>query len=138
MTHNTRPLPDASPWSAPYWEAAKEKKFVIQSCQDCGQPIMYPRKFCPHCLSSNLEFRSSAGTGEIYTLSTQVAGPPSGFADRLPYIIAVIRLDEGVQLMSNIVGEDRESAKIGDRVSVDFETAEDGETVLPVFRLVRT
>ena len=133
----TRPLPQPTPWSAPYWEAARRHDFVLQHCADCDAPIMYPRKFCPTCLGENLEFRPSAGTGEIYALTVQVAGPPSGFEDRLPYVIAVIRLDEGVQLMSNIVGLNRESAKVGDRVTVDFETAEDGATVLPVFRLVK-
>ena len=137
MSNAHRSLPQPSKWSAPYWQAAKSKTFVIQACTDCDHPIMYPRRFCPKCLGENLEFRPSAGTGEIYSLTVQVAGPPSGFADKLPYVLAVIRLDEGVQLMSNIVGDDRETAKIGDRVAVDFETAEDGETVLPVFRLVR-
>jgi len=136
MTDAPRPLPQPSRWSAPYWAAAKQRKFVVQACRDCDAPIMYPRRFCPHCLGENLEFRPSAGTGEIYSLTVQVAGPPSGFADRLPYVLAVIRLDEGVQLMSNIVGDNRETARIGDRVTVDFETAEDGETVLPVFRLM--
>jgi uncharacterized OB-fold protein len=137
MTEMTRPLPQPSVWSAPYWEAAKQQKFVIQACKDCDNPIMYPRKFCPHCLGDDLEFRASPGTGEIYTMTTQVAGPPSGFSDRLPYVVAVIKLDEGVQLMSNIIGENRQDAKIGDRVTVDFEQAEDGDTVLPVFRLVK-
>jgi uncharacterized OB-fold protein len=137
MTTTTRPLPHPSKWSAPYWEAAKNHKFVVQACQDCDQSIVYPRRYCPTCLGENLEFRASAGTGEIYTLSVQEAGPPTGFADKLPFVLAVIRLDEGVQLMSNIIGDDRLSAKIGDRVFVDFETAEDGETVLPVFRLNR-
>lgn len=137
MTEALRPLPHATAWSKPYWDAAKDKRFVIQHCKDCDKPIMYPRRFCPHCLNDNLDFRPSAGKGEIYTMTVQVAGPPSGFGDKLPYVVAVIKLDEGVQLMSNIVGEDRESARIGDRVAVDFETVEDGETVLPVFRLER-
>ncbi|WP_319825912.1 Zn-ribbon domain-containing OB-fold protein [Thalassovita sp.] len=137
MTDAPRPLPQPTKWSAPYWEAARDRKFVIQTCADCYTPIMYPRKFCPSCLGENLEFRPSKGTGEIYTVTTQLAGPPSGFADKLPYVIAVIRLDEGVQLMSNIVGENRESAAIGGRVTVDFEIAQDGETVLPVFRLAK-
>lgn len=135
MTQEARPLPHATAWSTPYWEAAKERKFVIQHCKDCDKPIMYPRRYCPHCLNENLEFRPSAGKGEIYTMTVQVAGPPSGFGGKLPYVIAVIKLDEGVQLMSNVIGDNRETARIGDRVVVDFETADDGVTVLPVFRL---
>lgn len=135
MSDAVQPLPQPSPWSAPYWEAAREHRFVIQSCTDCDKPIMYPRRYCPHCLQDNLAFIPSAGTGEIYTLTTQTAGPPSGFADQLPYAIAVIRLDEGVQLMSNIVGPGATEAKIGDRVRVDFRTVDGTDTVLPVFRL---
>jgi uncharacterized OB-fold protein len=135
MNTAPRPLPHASHWSAPYWEAAKEHRFVVQHCKDCDKPIMYPRRFCPTCLGENLDFVPASGKGEIYTMTVQVAGPPSGFAERLPYVLAVIKLDEGVQLMSNIVGDNRTEAKIGDRVMVDFETAADGETVLPVFRL---
>lgn len=95
---------------------------------------MYPKRFCPHCLSDDLGWRDSPGKGEIYAVTTQLAGPPTGFADRLPYVVAIIILDEGVQLMSNIVGDRATDAKIGDRVVVDFETT--GEAVLPVFRLV--
>jgi len=135
MTDAQRPLPHPTKWSAPYWEAARNRKFVIQACTDCDAPIMYPRRYCPKCLGENLEYRASPGTGEIYSLTVQVAGPPTGFGDKLPYVIAVIRLDEGVQLMSNIVGDDREAARIGDRVAVDFEIADDGQTILPVFRL---
>lgn len=135
MSTNAQPLPIASPWSAPYWEAAKKREFVIQSCSDCDKPIMYPRRYCPHCLQENLSFVSSPGTGEIYTLTTQTAGPPSGFSDQLPYVIAVIKLDEGVQLMSNIVGPGAQEAKIGDRVKVDFRQVDGSDTVLPVFVL---
>lgn len=127
-----RPLPQASAWSAPFWEAAKDHRLVIQSCS-CGEKIMYPRRFCPQCLGEDLTFIPAKGTGEIYTLSTQMAGPPSGFEALLPYVIAVIRLDEGVQMMSNIVGEGATEARIGDRVTVDFAEVE-GAT-LPVFRL---
>lgn len=135
MTAAARPLPKPSHWSAGYWQAAAERRFVVQECRTCDRPIMYPKRVCPHCLGDDLGWRPSAGRGEIYAVTTQIAGPPSGFADRLPYVIAIVRLDEGVQLMSNIVGPGAETARCGDRVTVDFEEAEG--TVLPVFRLDR-
>lgn len=97
---------------------------------------MYPRRFCPSCLGEDLCFVPASGTGEIYTLTTQMAGPPSGFENLLPYVIAVIRLDEGVQMMSNIVGDGAAGARIGDKVVVDFADLEGSEVTLPVFRLV--
>lgn len=128
------PLPRPSAWSAPFWQAARQGQLVIQGCRDCGARIMYPRRFCPSCLGDNLAFTPARGTGEIYTLTTQMAGPPSGFEALLPYVIAVVRLDEGVQMMSNIVGPDAEQARIGDRVTVDFAAVEGSDMVLPVFR----
>ncbi|MEI5681751.1 hypothetical protein G6N74_23465 [Mesorhizobium sp. CGMCC 1.15528] len=133
MTNSSRPLPQPSRWSAGYWEAAAERRFVVQECRSCDRPIMYPKRVCPHCLGDDLGWRASPGKGEIYAVTAQLAGPPTGFADRLPYVVAIIRLDEGVQLMSNIVGDGALEARIGDRVSVGFEDA--GGTVLPVFRL---
>lgn len=135
MSTNQRPLPRPSAWSAPFWDAVKEHKLTVQACGDCGTKIMYPKRFCPTCLGDNLAFVPAKGTGTIYTLTTQMAGPPSGFEALLPYVIAVIRLDEGVQMMSNIVGPGATEAKIGDRVRVDFEAVGADGTVLPVFRL---
>jgi uncharacterized OB-fold protein len=129
----SRPLPHPSAWSKGYWDAARERRFVVQECRACDKAIMYPKRVCPHCLSDDLGWRASPGRGEIYAVTTQLAGPPSGFEDRLPFVLAIIRLDEGVQLMSNIVGDRAGEAKIGDRVAVDFEDA--GDTVLPVFQL---
>lgn len=133
MNTPVRPLPHPCTWSKGYWDAAREHNLVIQECTDCSKLNMYPKRFCPHCLSENLKWRASPGKGEIYAVTAQLAGPPTGFADRLPYVVAIIRLDEGVQMMSNIVGDGAIDAKIGDRVTVEFENA--GEAVLPVFRL---
>ena len=135
MNISARPLPQPSAWSKGYWDAARAHRFVVQECKACDRLNMYPKRFCPHCLSGELGWRASPGRGEIYAVTKQLAGPPTGFSDRLPYVIAVIRLDEGVQLMSNIVGDGAMDANIGDRVTVDFEDA--GDMVLPVFRLDR-
>jgi len=132
----TRPLPAPSAWSEPFWQAARERRLVIQHCADCNTPIMYPRRFCPACLGERLHFLPAKGTGEIYTLTTQLAAAPSGFDPLLPYVIAVNRLDEGVQLMSNIVGDNAQRARIGDRVVVDFQDIEGSDVTLPVFRLM--
>ena len=94
---------------------------------------MYPKRFCPSCLGEDLGWREASGRGEIYTVTVQMAGAPSGFEDRLPYVLAVVRLEEGVQMMSNLIGPGAEEARCGDPVTVDFEQA-DGVT-LPVFRL---
>jgi uncharacterized OB-fold protein len=129
----SRPLPKPTAWSRPYWEAAAQRRLVIQHCRGCQSLIMYPKRFCPVCLGDDLDWREAGGRGEVYTVTVQMAGPPSGFADRLPYVLAVVRLEEGVQLMTNLVGANAEQARCGDAVVVDFEDA--GGVALPVFRL---
>jgi len=133
---STRALPVPTAWSAPFWQAARERRLVIQTCADCHTHVMYPRQFCPKCLGEHMHFIPARGTGEIYTLTTQMLAAPSGFEAMLPYVIAIIRLDEGVQMMSNIVGNRALSACIGDRVMVDFLDIEGSDITLPVFRLM--
>lgn len=132
-----RPLPEPSAWSAPFWQAAREERLVIQECHDCDALTMYPKRLCPLCLGENLGWRESSGQGEVYTYTEQVAGPPSGFESLVPYVVAVIRLDDGVQMMSNVVGPGASSVECGDRVSVAFHAIEGTDTVLPVFTLDR-
>ena len=130
-----RPVPRPSAWSAPFWEAARQGRLTIQVCNTCETRIMYPKKFCPQCMSEDLGWIDSLGDGEVYTFTVQVHGAPTGFADSAPYVLAVIRLDEGVQLLSNVVGEGALTVSCGDRVSVDFMPMSDSDVVLPVFRL---
>jgi uncharacterized OB-fold protein len=138
MNTNTRPLPSPTAWSAAFWDAAREQRLIYQACGECGTATMYPKRVCPECLADAQIWRDASGHGEVYTYTEQVAGPPSGFEDLVPYVVAVIRLDEGVQLMSNIVGPDAATARCGDRVTVAFHTVAGTDTVLPVFTLDRS
>lgn len=133
----TRPVPLSSTWSEPFWAAAREERLTYQVCSDCGTATMYPKRLCPSCLGDTLSWADASGHGEVYTYTEQVAGPPSGFEDLVPYVVAVIRLDEGIQMMSNIVGPDAGSVLCGDRVTVAFHTVPETDTVLPVFTLDR-
>lgn len=130
-----RPLPQVTPWSRPFWDAAAERRLLLQKCQSCDTLIMYPKLACPNCLGTDLGWTEASGKGTVYTYTVQVAGAPSGFEDAVPYVVAVIQLQEGVQLMSNIVGDGATEVECGDQVEVDFETPTGAEVVLPVFRL---
>lgn len=129
-----QPLPTPTALTKPYWDAAAEGRLLLQYCNDCVRPIMYPKPYCPFCLGEDLSFRQSAGLGSVYTFTIQERGAPSGFKQRVPYVLGIIALDEGVQLMSNIVGDDALQTQCGDRVSVDFQAVADTAVVLPVFR----
>jgi uncharacterized OB-fold protein len=103
----------------------------LQQCSDCGTNRFYPRHTCPKCGSSSVKWVDATGNGTIFSLTTVHRGPSAAFKERQPYIVALIDLPEGVRMMSNIVGESANQAKIGDPVLVRFEAR--GEISMPVF-----
>ncbi|WP_179272944.1 MULTISPECIES: Zn-ribbon domain-containing OB-fold protein [unclassified Rhodococcus (in: high G+C Gram-positive bacteria)] len=133
---STRPLPVPSSWSAPFWKATADHKLTVQKCVHSGELLMYPRLVSPFSLTDELEWIECSGRGEVYTYTIQEAGAPSGFEDALPYVIAVVKLEEGPQLMTNIVGPDRLDVRCGSTVQVTFEGTESSDIVLPMFELV--
>ncbi len=129
----TPPLPRPYQDTAAYWEAAREHRFIIQQCTDCGEHQFYPHGVCSHCLSSALEWREASGAGEVYSFSVNHRAPHPGFADDLPFVPAVVTLAEGPRMMTNIVGCDPDSVEIGMAVEVVFDDITEAVT-LPKFR----
>lgn len=129
-----KPLPTVDPESAPYWSALKESRLILKHCRDCGRHHFYPRALCPHCHSDALEWSDARGTGSIYsfTVARRPAGP--AFKADAPYVVAVVELDEGARMMTNIVTGDVNAVRIGQRVSVHFDAVTDDIT-LPKFKL---
>lgn len=129
-----KPLPVVDADTRPFWEAAREHRLLIQHCPDCGRYVYYPRAICPHCHSDRLEWREASGEGTIYsfTVSRRPAGP--AFEDDVPYVVAIIELEEGPRMMSNVKTDDVEKIRIGERVRVAFENVTD-EIALPKFEL---
>ncbi|ARM16132.1 MULTISPECIES: Zn-ribbon domain-containing OB-fold protein [Rhizobium] len=131
-----RPVPRPTAWSKPYWDAAREKRLIIQHCNKCSTKIMNPKQYCPNCLSDDLGWSESAGRGTVYSYSIQKRSAASPFVDKVPYVVAVVRLDDGVQLLTNIIGERALSVQCGDTVRVAFEPIAGTDITLPVFELV--
>lgn len=117
--------------TAPFWAAARQRRLAYQVCDACSAVVFFPRAHCPGCLSRQLSWHDSAGRGVIYTFSVIRSSRDPRFAGRVPYCVAWIDLDEGFRMMSNVVGADVSSIRIGQRVSVRWATS--GEAVLPVF-----
>lgn len=131
-----KPVPVVAPWARPFWDAAREGRLILQHCEDCDRVIHYPRMACPHCSSKNLDWKSASGRGTIYSFTVVESNAPSAFAGDVPYVVAVIRLDEGVQMLSNIVECDHDELVCDLQVEVVFEHLNDDFT-LPKFRPVR-
>jgi uncharacterized OB-fold protein len=125
----TRPIPSPAVTieSQPFWEAAKEGRFLIKRCTACDRPFWYPRAVCPFCLSSETEWVESKGEGVIYTYSVMHRSP-SG-----PYAIGYVTLDEGPAVLTNFVDVAPDGLSIGMRVKVRFQETEGGGPPAPVF-----
>jgi len=119
--------------SRPYWEGLRQGELRLQRCISCERAVFYPRALCPYCFGDQLTWIVASGKGTIYTYTVahQAFGP---FAGDVPFVVALVELEEGVRLMTRIVDAPRERITIGAEVHVTF--AEVGEEMtLPYFRL---
>ena len=121
MKEYKKPLPEIKPWSVAFWDGAKQHRLLIQECKDCGAKIFYPRKMCPECWSQNLSWAEASGKGKIFSYSVTMAGVEEKFAEDLPFVLALVDLEEGVRMMTNIVNCPPENVSIGMDVEVVFE-----------------
>jgi uncharacterized OB-fold protein len=126
-----RPMPRASWLTEPFWNAAAVGNLVIQRCERCTKLFFRPEAACPHCLSQEWDWEIMGGRGAIhsYTVVYRPAIPEM----RVPYVVADVRLDEGVHMMTNIIGCEPESVAIGRRVRCRFVRI--NEIHLPFFQL---
>lgn len=121
MSGSELPQPAVSAESQPFWEAARRGELVLQRCRECGRLQHYPRGVCAHCWSDRLEWTRASGRGRIYSFTVTYRTQARGFRDRLPYVVAWIELEEGVQMLANVIAEDPERLAIGMPVQVRFE-----------------
>jgi uncharacterized OB-fold protein len=101
---SSKPAPKPTRWSQAFWDALRERRFLLQKCDACGKFTGYPKVFCPHCYSDSLSWVEASGKGKVYTYSTVVANPPSTFLGDLPYTIAIATLEEGPRFLAQLVG----------------------------------
>ena len=131
-----RPRPTPTPLSRPFWDATARGEFLIQRCRRCEAAVFYARYNCTECGSPDLDWTPAAGTGTVYTFTVARRPTHPAFADRVPYVIAVVELDEGPHVTTNIVGCSPEEVRIGMPVEVTFEEPVD-QIALPLFRPAR-
>jgi uncharacterized OB-fold protein len=122
------PLPILTEDALPYWEGCREQRLMIQRCTQCGVAQFYPRNVCAACGDPRVEFIESSGRGVVHTFTVCHRALTERFAGG-PYAIALVDLDEGPRLMSNIVGTDVEDVHIGQRVHVVFQRLTDDITI---------
>jgi hypothetical protein len=126
MDLSADPYVAAYPETLPFWQAAAEGRLLLKFCRLCGRTHWYPRALCPHCHSADLEWREASGKGTVYSFTVVRRAEP-------PYVLALVRLDEGTTLLTNIVDCDPDSVRIGQRVALCFRPAREGRS-MPYFR----
>ena len=119
------PAPPENIENSDFWIACNSDKLMLPRCKDTNQFFWYPRKISPFTLSNNVEWIEASGLGEIYSYSVMRRSNPQ-------YIIAYVRLEEGITMMTNIVDCDPNSVEVGQKVKLIMQKSESGQKV-PVF-----
>ena len=134
MVEYSKPLPEMTPDNQPFWDACKRHELSLQRCQDCGH-FRLPSPICPNCLSMNSEWVRVSGRGKVYTWVLIYQRYHPAFAEDIPYNVAMVELEEGPRLITNIVDCRDEDIRLGMEVEVVFEDVTD-EVTLPKFKPV--
>jgi uncharacterized OB-fold protein len=129
-----RPVPTPDPATASYWAAAREHRLSIPRCEACDEFHFYPRPLCPHCGSPDFAWTTISGKGTVFSFTIVQRAPSPAFADKVPYAIAIVALDEGPHLMSNIIDCPPDRVHIGMQVRATFIDI-DAKVSLPVFEV---
>jgi uncharacterized protein len=128
-----RTEPPATATTAPFWEATRERRLLLQWCSGCERPIFYPREECPYCTATSLRWRPASGRGSLYTFTVEHRAPSPLAGGKGPYVIALVDLDEGVRMMANVVNCPLDSLEVGMPLEVTWEQLPDGRC-LPLFQ----
>ena len=128
-----RPSPEIESHTEPFWRAAKERRLVLPHCLDCRKLQFPPEHSCVHCGSPNRDWVDASGRATLYTWT--VCHPPllPWFAERAPWAVAAVTLEEGPRMVATLAGIDLADYQMDMPLVVDFEDLDD-ERALPVFR----
>jgi uncharacterized OB-fold protein len=132
-----KPIPVADDLTNPFWDAAKERRLVVQRCGSCGYYNHPPRPYCDACTAQEMRFEPVSGRGTVYSFTVMHQRDVAGFEEEAPFINIVVELAEQPRLLmvSNLALSERAKVKIGAAVEVYFEERGEG-VVIPQFRIV--
>jgi len=120
-----KPLPRISGETRPFWEACRRGELLIQKCNSCEEFQFYPRGICSNCWTTDIAWFKSSGRGTVWTYTVTYQNRTAGFAEEVPYILALVELEEGVKMFTNIVQCNPGDVAIGMPVEVTFVEASD-------------
>ena len=131
-----KPIPRPQGESDFYWEKAKQHELWLRECKACGKAYFYPRDISPCCFSRNTTWIKASGKAILYTYGIVHRAPHPGFAQDVPYVTAIVELEEGPRMPTNIVGvEDPTPEKLQIGMSLEATFKDITDTIaLPKFR----
>ena len=136
MSEYLKPLPEIQAHSQAFWDGTRQRKLLVQHCNNCQSNIFYPRRDCPECWSQDLGWIESSGRARIFSFSITYEGVEKIFAEDLPIILAWVDLPEGIRMQTNLIDCDPDEIEIGMEVEVAFRDVTD-EITLPYFTTVK-
>jgi uncharacterized OB-fold protein len=125
------PLPRPTGLSRPHWDGCKEGVLRVQRCRDCGHFVFIPQPICTRCQADALEWVTSSGRGTVYSYTVVHRPPRPAFA--VPYVVAIVELEEGWHMLTNLVDVAPADVAVGMPVEATFRPMSD-EISLPYFR----
>jgi uncharacterized protein len=132
---SNKPLPEILPETAGFWEAARRHELVVQQCTECARLQHFPRLLCHRCLSDELTWKIVSGRGTVYSFTIIRQALHASFAPEVPYVYAIVELEEGVRMIANVVGTAPERVRIGLPVQATFADVAPGVS-LPLFKAI--
>ena len=132
-TQWNKPLPTVAGETKAFWDSCRRGQLVIQYCDGCDEYQWYPRGICADCWGESVRWVQSSGRGTVWTYTVTYQNRTPGFAEDVPYVLAVVELEEGVKMFTNIVDCNPREVTIGMPVEVTFVRANDQITV-PYFK----
>lgn len=132
-----KPMPDVDdPFNARFWQGLKEQRLLLQTCSDCQAQRFPASRYCPHCHSEACAWQDADGQGVVESFCTFHKAYWPGFAAQVPYSVVQVRLHNGVQFFSNLVGVPTERLFIGMKVAPVFERVSGSDVTLLKFKPV--
>jgi uncharacterized protein len=124
--------PQATPESAPFWEGLGHGELRLPVCDACRHWIFYPRSFCPNCYGRALTWRVASGAGRLLSYAIPQR-PLPGVIEEAPYVVAIVKLREGPQMMANLVGVPPRPEALALDMPLRCVFRQVGDVVLPAF-----
>ena len=135
----SKPVPTPSHETAFYWEKCKEHELWVRKCNQCSQSYFYPRDICPNCFSRDTDWVQSSGKGTLHTFGVVMRPPHRGWAEDVPFVVAIVDLEDGCRMPTNLVQVDVDpddpgkTINVGMPVEVTWEERAEG-VIIPMFK----